>query len=237
MGYSDAELSTPLAAEKRESFAVVDGTNTVTDPVGDIVDRAGNTSKLVVLWTDIISASAQKNTETSSWDFTIETAADIPARSTEKKTQFFFMIDKDGDASNNETIGFNSNVDTEYTVEWNEATGWSTDYRWYNQPVDFWAFNKDTASTFVFNGNTLVYSVPFSELPADATIKWRLSAAVANDDSTAIDTAPGIGFPPPKGVPAHTASRFQFPEIPVYAYVILVTLAITAGAFFRSRRK
>lgn len=236
MGYSDSELATPLATEKREPFPVVDGIITIDDPTSDIVDRLGTSSAMRVPWMDIVSASVRKNTDTSSWDFTMETAAGIPARSTEKKTQFFFMIDKDGDALNNETIGFNSNVDTEFTVEWDEAAGaWGTDYRWYNQPVDFWAFNKDTASTFVFSGNRLVYSVPFSELPEDAQIKWRLSAAVSDGKATAVDTAPGIGFPPPIGEPAHSASAFQFPQIPAYGYVLIVAVVGALIALIRIR--
>jgi len=197
-GMGDQELSVDVQTEERADFEMTQGVGRLTDPTGDVLTRVGTTSTLQTPWGDIVSVIVEKNNETQRWNVTIELAEKIPS-DPPILGQLFFYVDRDGDATNNEKLGVRGLMDAEYTVTYNPNTRvWETDYRWYNQQEDFWAY-PGTAATHQFVNNALVLSIPFEEIKVDAFPNWRAVMGAADSTSTQIDVAPGEGFPPPRG--------------------------------------
>jgi hypothetical protein len=202
-GLTETQLTTNVATEDREPFISAVGETTISDPTADVVSRTGTHPTLNYGWADLTSASLKKNETNQCWLFTLQTAEDIPT-SAPWQANFLLYIDHDADTSNNAPQGVRINTDYEIAVKYgtedeNIAPQWFTDFRWYNPEPDFWATDKETASTFEFKGNQLNICVPFSEISSEVTPTWRAAAVGSDGKATQIDVVPGAGFPPPLG--------------------------------------
>jgi hypothetical protein len=228
IGYSDAQLSTEATTENREAFKLAEGAGRVEDPLGDVLDRFGVTSGILQPWGDIERATLLKNDEAQAWDLTVTLGGALPDAPT-YQAQFYLYMDIDGDAANNDPQGVRVGTDAEFSVRYGAEKGWFADYRWYNKDADFWAMNKETASTFERNGNQLVLHVPFAEARADLAPYWRAAVAVADGPKTQIDVAPGTGFPPPLGE-TYPADNVRSNLFTPRTTLLAVSLAVAAAA-------
>ncbi len=213
-GYSDEQLSTSVSTLDREAFDFATGEQSISDPLGDVLDIDGTTASIKIPSADIRSVEVFRNEETQTWDVTIRTGGIIPEHPIEK-AQFLFYADRDQDISNNDPDGIKINMDAEFSVEYElKDSRWVTDFRWYNpDPVDFWAINIETNMTYEFASDTLTMHIPYEELPSDFDPNWRVVAAATDAGRAQVDAAPGIGFPPPKGeVYPETTSEFEVQE-------------------------
>ena len=198
LGYTDAQLSPVATTEQREAFEISTGAGNVDDPVGDVVDRKGGVASVTEPYGDVSRVTLTKNDAAQTWDAVVTVGETIPEK-IDKKIQLSIVVDVDGDDVNNAPEGVRVGTDAEFTVQTTPEHPWYTDFRWYNKDANFWATNKETASTFEIQGETISMHIPFSELPGDVTPSWRVILAVANGNDSEIDVVPGIGFPPPKG--------------------------------------
>ncbi len=205
IGYTNEQLSAGVATEERESFLIAEGARSVSDPVGDVLDRVGDSTTLAEPWGDLTGASLAKDETTGTWVFTATVADAIPDKP-DQKFNVLFYVDIDGNRDNNETQGVRADTDAEYTVRYGQideqgTLAWNLGFRWYNaaENAQTWATNKDTAGTFEVSGDTVTLRIPFSEMNADVTARWRAATAVTDGTTTEIDVAPTVGFPPPKG--------------------------------------
>lgn len=206
LGMTDEQLNDAVSTEDREPFGMAHGTVTVTDPIGDVLNRWGQSTDVYAGWGDVKSASLGRNDLNKTWDFTVVMGETIPP-STDDKAQLFILIDSDGTPDNNATIGMRIDTDTEFSLQYGQDKKWYTDFRWYNPDADFWALNKETAATFDVNGNTITYRIPFSEIPATENLGWRVIMGVSDNNKTQIDSAHDVGFPPAKGATTPTPTE------------------------------
>lgn len=197
-GLTEEQLTNKVATEDREPFISAAGEMTAIDPTGDVVSRWGTHPSLKAGWGDLTSASLKKDAEKQCWLFSLETTEDIP-ETISIKANYLFYIDRDGNTENNATTGARINTDYEVSVKYLSDQGWQTDLRWFNQETNFWAVDKETASTFQKTEKNITLCVPFTEISSEVTPTWRAAAAVSDDNDTQIDVVPGAGFPPPKG--------------------------------------
>ncbi|MBU0646383.1 hypothetical protein KJ611_02825 [Patescibacteria group bacterium] len=197
--YTPEMLTTPLTTEQREKFQLAKGETSVDDPLGDVLGRAGNSTSMQVPWADIEKTKVVKDAEKQAWEVKVAMGGLVPGVVTYNKAQLFVYVDRDGLADNNDYDGTGADMDAEFSLQYNVEQDWYTDFRWYNQPEDFWAFDQETKTTFEITENTMTLLIPFDEVPANASINWRTIMAVQDGTQTQIDVAPGIGFPPPLG--------------------------------------
>jgi hypothetical protein len=230
LGYSEEQLTRAVATEDREAFKMAEGTGRVEDPLGDVLNRWGQTSGLNQPWGDIQFAVLTKNETAQTWDFTVTLGGQIPDKPT-TKAQLFIVADTDGKKPNNDIEGIRIGADAEFSVQHNAERGWYADFRWYNPEADFWAMNKETAMTFDLAGNAFTIHIPFSEMSADITPHWRVGMGLADGEATELDAAPGVGFPPPKGETYPEApDRFYAPTWLNWAGWIVVAVVAGYGA-------
>lgn len=242
VGYTDDQLNQKVATEQREAFPIAEGAVAVQDPVGDVLDRVGDTSPVHDPWGDVTSASLTKDESAGNWVFTTTVAGTIPPTPTDK-INFLFYVDGDGDKTNNETQGVRADTDMEYTIRYGatDAQGtvaWNLAFRWYNGAADAktWATNKTTAGTFDIKDGTVTLRIPFSEISKDVTPRWRMAAALASGSDTEVDVAPAVGFPPPQGQtypdpkfdPFASAAPSAPMAIPTDAYVLYALVGVAA---------
>ncbi|MEI6511047.1 MAG: hypothetical protein WCO25_03330 [Candidatus Uhrbacteria bacterium] len=198
IGYTDVQLSGNATTEQREAFSAVQGAGSVSDPLGDEVDRKGGATTVNAAYGDISNATLTKNDAAQTWDVLVTLGGPIPEKPTDK-IELFILMDTNGDLSDNAADGIRVGVDMEFSVQCTKDHPWYTDYRWFNKGPQFWAVNKETKSTFEIGTDTIAYHIPFAEVSGDATPTWRVVMAAASGNDSEIDVAPGIGFPPPKG--------------------------------------
>lgn len=241
IGYTDAQLSPIATTEQRESFSISTGAGDVEDPVGDVVDRKGGVASVTEPYGDVSRVTLTKNDAAQTWDAVVTVGGTIPEK-IDKKIQLSIVIDADGDTTDNAPGGVRVGTDAEFTVQTTPEHPWYTDFRWYNKDADFWATNKETASTFEIAGETISMHIPFSELPGDVTPSWRVVLAVANGNDSEIDVVPGIGFPPPKGETYPTPAETSTIDIQPAAKWIAITafaaaLSVLVHRKFAKKRK
>ncbi len=212
-GFTEADLSTKLVTEKRKAFPLAHEADAVNDPIGDVLSRYGTSSGMNVAWGDLERVSAEKNSD-GSWTFHVVAATDIP-EILSHQAQLLLLVDRDGNADNNDLAGIHGGVDAEFAVE-RTVNGWNTDFRWYNKEADFWAVDKETLASFTREKNAFSLTIPAEELPNGAS-SWRVVLALANGSDTQIDAAPGIGFPKPLGTEeTPTNAQTTKPSIALY---------------------
>lgn len=234
IGYTDEQLSARVATEDREPFETAEGAGSFADPLGDVVSRSGDTAGIQNAWGDLSDVTLSKNDATQSWDFSLSVGDSIPKTLTSsQKAQWLVYMDVDGDASNNAAAGVRAGTDVEFTVEYNQEAGWYTDFRWYNQPADFWATNKETAATFTFDDEVLTIRVPFAEAPDTLAPRWRTAVAISDGGEMQTDVIPGIGFPPPKGetYPAASFDPAYTTEGDLWASAAATAMLVGYGMF------
>ncbi|HBR80613.1 MAG: hypothetical protein UW63_C0061G0004 [Candidatus Uhrbacteria bacterium GW2011_GWF2_44_350] len=202
-GLTEEQLTNNVSTENREPFTSTSGETSVSDPTGDVLSNSGTHPQINYGWADLTSASLEKNSKNQCWLFNMGVAEEIPTNAP-WQANFLLYIDRDGDTTNNAPQGVRINTDYEISVKFgsenqNEAPYWFIDMRWYNPEPNFWAINKETTSTFKFDGKNLNICVPFEEISEDTTPAWRAAAVVSNGQATQVDIAPGTGFPPPSG--------------------------------------
>jgi len=242
IGYTDAQLSSTATTEQREAFSSAVGIGSVSDPLGDEVDRKGGATTVNVPFGDLSNATLTRDDAAQTWDVVITLGGTIPENPTEK-IELFILMDSNGDLSDNAPDGVRIGTDREFVVQRTAEHEWYTDYRWFNKGPQFWAVNKETASTFEIAGDTIAYHIPFAEVSGDATPTWRVVMTVANGGNSEIDVAPGIGFPPPKGetypVPP-TTTAFDLPPAVKWVGLTAVVAAISVlvhKKFAKKRKK
>ena len=197
LNYSQERLTKGMITENRKPFALAIGETMILDPIADVVNKLGTAPEIIVPWSDITSASMGKNTDTQTWDVTVEVAEAIPEAPT-GKVQFIFYADRDGNAENNSpSVGVRGAVDAAFTIEWrSKEETWGSDFRWYNKDADFWAMDKQTAMSFAVSGQKIAWHIPFAEISPDREPVWRTLVVVEQGGQTAIDLSPTVGFPP-----------------------------------------
>ena len=211
IGFTNEELSSRVKTEDREPFLIAEGEKNIADPLGDVLSRWGTTSDISFSWADIESVQLHQDEEAHMWIFSIQLAETIPSKP-EAKVNFLLYVDHDRTKENNDEKGVHEGVDQEYSIVWNNKDVWYVDFRWFNPDAKFWAINQDTKATFVFHERSLVVKIPFEEIGTDMLPRWRVAIAASNKESTQIDVAPTIGFPPPKGTTYPTSDFIVFPE-------------------------
>jgi hypothetical protein len=206
-GWTEEQLSTNAATEAREFFASTTSEAVVNDPYGDVLSRTGTHPLITNAWGDITEVELKKDEDKQCWSIDFTLAGDIPASSA-VQANFLIYLDGDNDTTNNAPEGVRANMDKEFSIK-NSETGWVTDYRWYNSAPNAltWAINKDTASTFVFDGNKLNVCIPFSEVGKEITPIWRAAVAIYDGTNTQIDVVQNTGFPPIKGETNNTINQ------------------------------
>ncbi|MFA6131954.1 MAG: hypothetical protein WC702_02720 [Patescibacteria group bacterium] len=206
-GWTEEQLTTTMATEGRETFAATTGEAKVEDPSGDVLSRTGTHPLINNAWGDITAVEIKKDETRQCWSADFTMAADIPATSS-VQANFLIYMDGDNDVTNNAPEGVRANTDKEFSIK-NSEDGWSADYRWYNSAYNAltWAINKDTTSTFAFNGNKLNVCIPFAEVGADITPIWRAAVAIYDGTNTQVDVAQNTGFPPIKGETDNTVNQ------------------------------
>lgn len=198
-GLTDEQLAEGTKTENREPFPLFTGPSTVTDPLGDVLNRAGQPSNVHADWGDVSSATVTKNEATQMWDVTVNVGGRIPT-SVPDKAQLFVYMDADGKPDNNGVgNGVRAGADTEFVIQFNQEHGWYTDFRWYNPEAIFWAQNKETASTFTVTDTSFEIHIPFTEVSGDQAPVWRIVLAVSAGNDVQVDAAGIAGFPPPVG--------------------------------------
>lgn len=241
IGYTDAQLSDTVTTEQREAFSSAQGAGSVSDPLGDEVNRKGGAATVNAAFGDISSATLTRNDATQTWDVSVALGGAIPENPT-NRIELFILMDTNGDLSDNAPDGVRIGTDMEFVVQRTADHDWYTDYRWFNKGPQFWAVNKETVSTFEINGDSIAYHIPFAEVSGDATPTWRVVMAVADGGNSEIDVAPGVGFPPPKGetypAPAAT-STFDLP--PAVKWVgltaVVAVISVLVHRKFAKKRK
>lgn len=232
LGYTDEQLSAEVATEEREPFLSATGVQTVADPGGDALDRNGVTSPLAIPWADLTGAELTRDDGAQGWVLTMtfaETMQDVPSQ----QVNFLFYADSDGKPENNAPEGVRAGADQWYALVYEQSLGWQTNFRWYNTEAVFWGMDKETAMTYSKEGSTVVFRIPYSELPRDTVAGWRAAVAVSRGSDTQIDVAPGIGFPPPKGQTYPTTDFDMFPvqKTPVSVSIKDIVLAVSVLVF------
>lgn len=222
LGYTGEMLAEQIVTEKRENFKKASGQTKVTDPLGDVLDRLGATSSIQAPWGDIETAQVSLNTLEQAWEIKVEMGGLVPGVVSQEKAQLFVYMDSDGAYSNNDYDGTGVDMDKEFSLQYNEDEGWYTDYKWYNAPEDFWAFNEETAATFLITGKTMTVYVPFDEVAYDADVHWRVIMALKDGTATQIDVAPTVGFPAPLDS-ERPEEKFQWPELTAGWIVLIVS--------------
>ncbi len=198
IGYTEEQLSTEASTENREAFEMAEGEGRIEDPLGDVVNRFGTTSSVKQPWGDIERAVIQKNSETGTWDVVVTLGGVVPEKPS-MSAQLFVLLDTDGEKANNDRDGFRIGTDAEFSLQTTTEHPWYVDYRWYNPDPQFWAVNKETASSYKIDGDTITMHIPFSEAPESLIPHWRVVMGLADGAENQIDAVPGTGFPPPKG--------------------------------------
>ncbi|OGL95549.1 hypothetical protein A2348_04160 [Candidatus Uhrbacteria bacterium RIFOXYB12_FULL_58_10] len=198
LGYTGAQLSTETTTEERQAFQLAEGAGRVEDPLGDVLDRFGITSTILQPYGDISRVVLEKNDDTQTWDVAVTLGGAVPDAPT-NRTQIFFYADADGETTNNAPEGIRAGTDVEFCAQYDAAKDWYTDFRWYNPEADFWGVDKKTTATISIDGGEMTFHIPFAELSSSFSARWRVVIALADAAKTQIDTAPGTGFPPPKG--------------------------------------
>lgn len=239
IGYSDEQLTLRLTTEERAPFLMAENAANIKDPIGDVLNRFGATTEMQVAWADIIGAALEKNEAAEVWIATFLFAAPLPERPT-IGVNVLLYADADGDTENNEPNGIRGGADREFALQFTDDRQWETDFRWYNAPADFWAVNKETAMSFKVLEDSIVFKIPFSELPGDLAPRWRVAMAVSDGTYTQIDAAPGVGFPPPVGemypsgiIGAPTDEEFSWPLGALFA----LALGVLTGTIMRLQKK
>ncbi|MFH1089298.1 MAG: hypothetical protein V1716_02645 [Candidatus Uhrbacteria bacterium] len=198
-GLTEEQLTADVSTEDREPFISASGETSATDPTGDVLSRSGTHPGINFGWGDLTEASLKKDETKQCWDFSLKVAEQIPSAAP-WQANYLLYIDSDGKIDNNTPIGVRINTDYEISIKYEaEKSKWSADLRWYNPEPDFWAVNKETASTFEFKNDSLSICVPFTEISTDIVPTWRVAAVISDGQNTQVDVAPGVGFPPPKG--------------------------------------
>jgi len=243
-GWTETQLSTPMATEGREIFSATIGEKSINDPVGDVLSRTGTHPLITNAWGDITNTELKKDNARQCWSVNFTMAADIPASST-IQANFLVYMDGDNDNKNNAPDGVRIGTDKEFSIK-NSETGWVADYRWYNSAANAltWAINKDTKSTFTFNKNTLNVCIPFAEVSADITPTWRAAAAIYDGANTQIDVGQNTGFPPVKGEIDNTANQSEnswlsllnWRALEVVAGIVVLLIAIKLGFWFLRKK-
>lgn len=241
IGYTDAQLSDVATTEQREAFSSAVGAGSVSDPLGDEVNRKGGAATVNAAFGDISNASLTKNDAAQTWDVVVVLGGAIPEKIT-NSVELFILMDTNGDLSDNAKDGIRVGSDMEFVVQATPEHPWYTDFRWFNKGPQFWAVNKETASTFEINGDSIAYRIPFAEVSGDATPTWRVVMAVADGGNSEIDVAPGIGFPPPKDETYPTpASTMAFELPPAVKWVgltaIVAAISVLVHRKFAKKRK
>jgi hypothetical protein len=208
-GLTDEQLAEGTKTENREPFPLFSGPRTVMDPLGDVLNRAGQPSNVHAAWGDVSSATVAKNEGTQTWDVTINVGGRIPT-SIPDKAQLFVYMDADGKSENNSVgNGVRASTDAEFVIQFNQEQGWYTDFRWYNPEAIFWAQNKETTSTFAVTDTSFEMHIPFTEVSGDQAPVWRIVLAVSSGNEVQVDVAGIAGFPAPVG---ETYPKIPLPE-------------------------
>ncbi|PJA47107.1 hypothetical protein CO172_03085 [Candidatus Uhrbacteria bacterium CG_4_9_14_3_um_filter_36_7] len=234
---STEALTNPVATEEREAFLSATGQTTVFDPIGDVLNRVGNTSSLQTAWGDVIKAQLSQNIKNQMWVLDLWLAAALPQTIPDQGINFLFYADTDGKEENNEKEGVRINTDQSFIIKHNrEDNIWYIDYRWYNSEADFWAMDKTTNAVVEVKNNQVTLMIPFAEIPATANPSWRAGVALLNTSGdTQIDMIPQIGFPPPKGE-SYPETSFQIFESPkmkrsgqqmIIGSIVLISLIVS----------
>jgi len=198
-GLTEIQLTTNVSTEDREPFISTIGEASVPDPVGDVLSRTGTHPGINFGWGDLTEVLLIKDNNKQCWNFSLKVAEQIPA-SAPWQANYLLYIDRDEKTDNNAPTGVRINTDYEISIKYEaEKSSWVADLRWYNPEPDFWAVNKETASTFEFKNDSLSVCVPFVEISTDIIPTWRVAAVISDGQSTQVDMTPGVGFPPPKG--------------------------------------
>ncbi len=235
IGYTDVQLSGNATTEQREAFSAVQGAGSVSDPLGDEVDRKGGATTVNAAYGDISGATLTRNDTTQTWDVVVTLGGPIPEKPTDK-TELFILMDTNGDLSDNAKDGIRVGVDMEFSVQCTKDHPWYTDYRWFNKGPQFWAVNKETKSTFEIGTDTIAYHIPFAEVSGDATLTWRVVMAAAKGSDSEIDVVPGVGFPPPKGEIYPVPPTKSSIDLPPAAKWVALTAIVAALSMFVHRK-
>jgi hypothetical protein len=232
-GWTDDQLQNGGAnPDERQPFDFYTGEGTAFDPLGDVLSRVGTTSAISATYGDVERAVLSKNDDQQTWDLHVVLGGAVPQNPT-YKVQLFFFADTDDNADNNAPEnGTRGNMDAEFDIQHNEEAGWYTDFRWYNKDADFWAMNKETASTFEMKDNTIDLHIPYAEMSADVSPKWRVIMAVADGGASQLDAVPTVGFPPKLSdqQPAQQSSTNPAGSILTEQNVILALIAACGAA-------
>lgn len=242
-------LATPLVTEARMPFPIAT-TPSVDDPTGDVLTQNGTASNLHEPWGDLTNVTWTK--EATDWLVTATVAAPVPATPAEQ-TQFTVYVDADGNPANNmPPPGTRGDMDSEWSIKYSSQYGWGVDFEWYNPAptAKVWAMNKKTAAVPAISGNTLSLKIPFTELSANWSPRWRAIMALEDTNGNEeVDVVPGAGFPPANpnykgpttpGAPASaTTSTVSSPANNTWIGILIAVIAvIVAGsaAFWFPRR-
>ncbi|MBI2551327.1 hypothetical protein HYV73_03205 [Candidatus Uhrbacteria bacterium] len=198
---TDAQLAQGLVTEKREPFHLVEGIGQASDPMGDVLSKVGTSTPLALPWSDLVSADLRPNDAIDSWNIVLELADAFPETFKKgQKVNVTLFFDADGDSTNDAMEGVSAGTDTEFRLVYDEPSGqWQKKFRWYNKEATFWAVDKETIMTYKIQGDTIMYEIPYTELPKQDMPRWRAMIAIEDGSNTAVDVLPEAGFPPPKG--------------------------------------
>lgn len=221
-------LAKPLKTEERNPFGFSTSLS-AEDPAGDVLTNGGTQSNVHAAWADITGVTWQKEDTDQQWRATATFGAPVSDKP-EAQFQVTFYADADGKADNNAPAeGVRGEMDKEWSVKYSDQYGWGVDYRWYNPAPDFWAMDKKTTGKPLVQGNTVTMHIPYAELPASWSPRWRVIAAVSGSSDVQVDVAPGIGFPAEKGKKEIGSSSLPVWPLTAGAVVILGLLGWYVG--------
>lgn len=217
-----------MPTEDRQAFGI--GTSLSTDdPSGDVLTRDGSPSTLHQAWADITNVTWQRDDAKQVWKATV-TFADVVPKQPEDQTQLTVYADL-ADKQNSPPDGVRGNMDADWSIKYSDKYGWGLDFRWYNPKPDYWAQDKKTQAVPEITAHAISLSIPFAELPANWSPRWRVMMALQGPADTQIDVVPGVGFPSAKApVDAHK-------PLPLAWIVGLTSAALVALFFFLRKRK
>jgi len=244
-GWTEEQLTTSVNTEERGPFASTTGEAISEDSIGDILSRTGTHPLITNAWGDISKVELKKDSLKQCWSANFLMAADIPSASS-MQANFLVYMDGDDDITNNAPEGVRIGTDKEFSIK-NSEIGWITDYRWYNSAPNAltWAVNKETASTFFFEGNKLNICIPFAEVGENITPVWRAAVAIYDGTNTQIDVAQNTGFPPAKGQTDNTANQsknswaslLNWKALVVEVGIVILMVAIKLVFWFLKKKK
>ncbi len=218
-----------MNTEDRQAFAVSTSLQE-TDPTGDVVSRMGTPSMLNQGWADLTGVAWTKDDAGKAWVVHATFAESIPAQPP-FQTQLTVYADADDAAADDYHGGGTRNgMDAAWNIKYSAQYGWGIDFQWFNPKPQFWATNRKTQAVPSIQGSTISLRIPFAELPATWSPRWRVMMALQSSTDTQIDVVPGAGFPPAKSAAPASASVRPLPS-KTWALVAAGVIGLVAAGF------